>query len=72
MVQTKTDNMEFELISKNYREFKKLCGKILFNPTIRSAIFDDDYKVVVKLEKKKLAEFAFLIRNLDVAVAEVS
>ena len=62
--------MQFELITENYKEFKRLCEKILFNPTIRSAIFSNDYKVVVKLDRNKLADFAVLIRSLDVAVSE--
>ena len=63
--------MKFELKSKNITEFKNLCSKILFNPAIRSAGFDDDYKVIVNLERNKLADFSMLIRNLKVDIAEL-
>jgi hypothetical protein len=62
--------MKFELNTHNYKEFNRLCGKILFNPIIRSALFNDDYRVTIKLEKYRLADFADLIRNLDVEVSE--
>jgi len=62
--------MQFELKSKNLREFERLCSKILFNPAIRSAGFDDDFKVIINLERNKLADFSMLIKNLKVDVAE--
>lgn len=63
--------MQFVLKSKNLRDFKNLCSKILFNPAIRSAGFDDDFKIIINLEKNKLADFSMLIRNLKVDVAEL-
>ena len=63
--------MRFELKSNNLSEFERLCSKILFNPAIKSAGFDDDFKVIVNLDGSKLADFAMLIRNLKVDVAEL-
>jgi hypothetical protein len=63
--------MRFEIKSKDLNEFERLCDKILFNPAIKSAGFDDDFKVIVKLDGNKLADFAMLIRNLKVDVAEL-
>lgn len=63
--------MRFELKSKNLGEFKHLLNKILFNPAIRSAGFDDDFRVVVILDGSKLADFSMMIRNLKVEVAEL-
>ena len=64
--------MRFALISPDYSAFKDLCGAILFNPVIRSAGFEDGFMVVVSLERNNLAEFADLIRNHKVDVAELS
>ena len=63
--------MQFELKSKNLSEFKNLCNKILYNPAISSAGFDDDFTVIINLERNKLADFSMLIRNLKVDVAEL-
>ena len=63
--------MEFELKSQDLTEFERLCDKILFNPVIRSAGFDDDLKVIVNLDGSHLADFSMLIRNIKVEVAEV-
>ena len=63
--------MQFELKSKDFPEFERLCSKILFNPAIRSASFDDDFKVIVNLERNKLADFSMLIKNLKVDVTEL-
>jgi len=72
LIGQKTKDLKFVLITHNYKDFKRLCGKILFNPIIRSAFFNDDYRVTVKLEKYRLADFADLIRNLDVEISESS
>ena len=63
--------MRFELKSKNLNEFKDLLSKILFNPAIRSAGFDDDFKVIINLDRSHLADFSMLIRNTKVEVAEL-
>lgn len=63
--------MQFELKSENLKEFKHLCSNILYNPTIRSAGFEDDFRVIVNLERNKLADFSMLIKNLKVDVAEL-
>jgi len=63
--------MRFELKNNNLDEFKNLLSKILFNPVIRSAGFDDDFKVIINLDGSHLADFSMLIRNLKVEVAEL-
>jgi hypothetical protein len=63
--------VNFELKCKDLVDFEKLCSKILFNPAIRSAVFDDDFKVIVNLERNKLADFSILIKNLKVKVTEL-
>jgi hypothetical protein len=63
--------MRFELKSKNVDEFKDLLHEILFNPAIRSAGFDDDFKVIINLDRSHLADFSMLIRNIQVEVAEL-
>ena len=62
--------MKFELISKNRTTFNNLSDRVLFDPIIRSLIFDDGFKVLVHLEKSKLADFAEMIKDLDVVVNE--
>lgn len=62
--------MKFELTSGNYSDYIRLCNVLLFHPSIRSAIFEDDFKVVVNLDTHRLAEFAMLIRNLELEVVE--
>ncbi len=64
-------NMEFELKSQDLNEFERLCDKILCNPVIRSAGFDDDLKVTVNLNGSHLADFSMLIRDIKVEVAEL-
>ena len=63
--------VNFELKCKELGDFEELCSKILFNPAIRSAVFDDDFKVIVNLEQNKLADFSILIKNLKVQVTEL-
>ena len=63
--------MQFELISGNLIEFERLCNKILFNPVIKSAGFEDDFKVTVNLDRYNLADFSMLIRNLNLEVIEL-
>jgi hypothetical protein len=62
--------MKFELITKNYTTFNILCDRVLFNPVIQSVIFDDGFKILVYLEKSKLADFASIIKDLDVGISE--
>lgn len=62
--------MKFELISKNHTTFNILCDRVLFNPVIQSVIFDDGFKILVYLEKSKLADFALTIKDLDVGISE--
>ena len=63
--------MKFELTTGNYNDYLILCDKLLFHPSIRSAIFEDGFKVLVHLDQRRLADFAILIRNLELEVAEV-
>ncbi len=63
-------DLKFELKSQDLDEFERLCDKILFNPVIRSAGFDDDLKVIVNLDGNHLADFSILIKDLMVEVAE--
>ena len=62
--------MKFELTTRNYSEYINLCDTLLFHPSIRSAIFEDGFKVIVRPDNERLADFAMLISALDVEVAE--
>jgi hypothetical protein len=62
--------MKFELTSRNLSTFKVLSNRLLFNDSIQSVIFDDGLKIVVYLEKNKLADFAVLVKDLDVFILE--
>jgi hypothetical protein len=62
--------MKFKLISRNQKTLINLCDRILFNPIIRSVIFEDDLKVTVDLYKNKLADFAEIIKDLDISAFE--
>ena len=62
--------MKFELISKDDITYRNLCDKLLFNPAIQSVIFDDDYKMQAYIQKRKLADFAILIKDLDIVILE--
>ena len=64
--------MKFELIYKNYTTFKDLCDRMLFNPVIQSLVFDNENRIFVNLGKSKLAEFAILIKDLDVEIFDLT
>jgi len=64
--------MKFELISKNATTLYILFDRLLFNPVIQSVIFDDGFKILVYLDKSKLADFALIIKDLDVRISETA
>ena len=61
--------MNFQIIARNQKEFTMLYDKFNLNSNIFSAHFFPSNKVVVYFEKEKLADFADLIRNLDVEIS---
>jgi hypothetical protein len=58
------------LISKNHTTYNNLCDRVLFNPAIQSILFEDGFKILVYVEKSKLADFALMIKDLDAGIIE--
>jgi len=60
--------MHFQLIAKNLSDYIKMFDKFEQNPTIYSAHFFPENKVVVYVKKENLSDFADLVKNLDIEI----
>ncbi len=60
--------LHFQLIAKNLSDFIRLFDKFEKNPTIYSAHFFPENKVIVYLNKENLPDFADLVKNMNIEI----